>query len=197
MDTLPPELLAQILLLLPRACLPSLRLTCTAFDAVAAPPLFRPLAPFLLDPRAAEDRLARAAGNPLLRPVSLWDAGTAVPQDMQEEPGFLGALFAGVAGRPWGKKRRAGGMDGEDGGEGEVLTARNFGVLVGREEVTEERVLAAQFMYGMYMWHVMVGRPGEQGGEEDGVSRVERFASWRPGIAVRHELPSSLEGGKL
>lgn len=139
MDSLPPELLSHILLFLPRASYPAVRKTCAAFNAVLAPPLFAHLRGFL-DLRAAEDRLARGANNPLLRPVTIWSPGSWPPPDMALSAHFLSALYSALAHRPWSTAGGAGELDGA-----------TFGALVGERDLTRDRLRRVQFLYEMYL----------------------------------------------
>jgi hypothetical protein len=105
MDTLPPEILTQILQQVPSSSLPQTRQTCRIFNAVLAPRLFPSIKSFL-DLKEAQTRLLQMASKPLPsvrrgRQRCVWSPYSAPPANLPVQDGFLGALFCSLTGFAW------------------------------------------------------------------------------------------------
>ncbi|EGR52390.1 uncharacterized protein TRIREDRAFT_53561 [Trichoderma reesei QM6a] len=143
MDSLPFELITQILTHLPRHDLPSARLTCHAFNAALAKPTFSVLASFV-DPAVAQQTIEHIAADLSRRPKAIWSPGCSVPRGLPVPESFLSAMRAALRGA-------------EDGAEGEKITAENFGRSIGMDEVTEDVLRQALFRYALYLSYVYTG----------------------------------------
>ncbi|KAL6880827.1 hypothetical protein J3F83DRAFT_719967 [Trichoderma novae-zelandiae] len=100
MDSLPFELITQILAHLPQPDLPAARLTCHAFNAALAKPTFSTLASFA-DPAVAQRTLERLAADLSRRPRAIWSPGCSVPRGLPVPGGFLAAMRVALRGPAW------------------------------------------------------------------------------------------------
>lgn len=133
METLPPELLTQILDFLPPTTLKTARLTCRCFNTYIPSSDFTLLASFL-DPAVAVATIEAAASDLTRRPRSIWSPRCSVPKDLAIPESFLTALSIGLAG-----ERRVS-------GEAELTLEK-----LGRNNVSEELVRQAMFRWVLYL----------------------------------------------
>ncbi|KAK2593540.1 hypothetical protein QQS21_008763 [Conoideocrella luteorostrata] len=180
MDSLPPELLHQILMYLPAPSRPSTRLTSRQFNAILAPRPFKTL-PSFLDPNVADAQNESAVRRARRRGVtSVWSPRCSVPRNLPIPQSFLLALYLALRGRSWhrtySKTERARSWDadsaisgvGEDDGEEcatpdtpdkeEMLTVGNMKDVLGREDLNEEVLRAAMFRYALYLSYLREGQ---------------------------------------
>ncbi|ETS06769.1 hypothetical protein M419DRAFT_68136 [Trichoderma reesei RUT C-30] len=155
MDSLPFELITQILTHLPRHDLPSARLTCHAFNAALAKPTFSVLASFV-DPAVAQQTIEHIAADLSRRPKAIWSPGCSVPRGLPVPESFLSAMRAALRGA---EEYSDAGSDitTYSGAEGEKITAENFGRSIGMDEVTEDVLRQALFRYALYLSYVYTG----------------------------------------
>ncbi|KAH0494529.1 hypothetical protein TgHK011_001146 [Trichoderma gracile] len=97
MDSLPFELITQILTHLPQHDLPTARLTCHAFNAALAKPTFSTLASFI-DPAVAQHTIEHIAADLSRRPKAIWSPGCSVPRGLPVPESFLNAMRAALKG---------------------------------------------------------------------------------------------------
>ncbi|KAJ3463101.1 hypothetical protein MRS44_007887 [Fusarium solani] len=102
MDTLPPEILLQILHHLPSPAVKHARLTSRTFNAILAKRTFEKLVSFL-DPDVAQRTLATISRDPQRRRrrPSIWSPCCSVPKNLPIDEAFLMALWAGLRGDSW------------------------------------------------------------------------------------------------
>ncbi|KAL7929633.1 hypothetical protein V8C35DRAFT_331132 [Trichoderma chlorosporum] len=168
MESLPFELVSQILDNLPRADYKSARLTCQAFNAALGKPTFTTLATFI-DPATAQATIEKLAADLSRRPKAIWSPGCSVPRNLPVPESFLFAMHVALRGTPCPSPAtsRASSVssasgawsDGEEsdaGSEAEV-TAWNFGRSIGMDEVTEETLRQALFRYALYLSYIYNG----------------------------------------
>ena len=98
METLPPELVTQILHCLPPASLKTARLTCRCFNSMVPSPDFNLLASFI-DPAVAVATIEAAASDLTRRPKSIWSPRCSVPEHLDIPESFVVALNIGLARR--------------------------------------------------------------------------------------------------
>ncbi|KHN96997.1 F-box domain, cyclin-like protein [Metarhizium album ARSEF 1941] len=165
MDSLPSELLHEILSHLPPSARPSTRLTSRLFNAILAPRSF-PSVPSFIDPDVALSKLESGAREARRRQkTSIWSPGCVVPCHLPIPQSFLLAVYVAFRGRQWqpcvarmrGTCRECG-SDGEIGlSEGcvgrrfEELTVDSVVQSLQREDVTEESLRVAMFRYALYL----------------------------------------------
>ncbi|KAL7921813.1 hypothetical protein ACQKWADRAFT_114479 [Trichoderma austrokoningii] len=177
MDSLPFELVSQILTHLPSTDYKSARLTCQAFNDALAKPTFSTLATFI-DPTAAKSTMERIASDLTRRPKAIWSPGCSVPKDLPVAESFLFAMHRALRGTACPSttsspcSSRASSIDGawsdsEDSDaasaasseEGEEeLAAWNFGRTIGMEDLTEDMLRQAMFRYALYLSYVYTGK---------------------------------------
>lgn len=97
MDSLPFELITQILTHLPPHDLPSARLTCHAFNAALAKQTFSTLASFV-DPAVAQQTIEQLAADLSRRPKAIWSPGCSVPRGLPVPDSFLSAMRLALKG---------------------------------------------------------------------------------------------------
>ncbi|KAF4121097.1 FBOX protein [Geosmithia morbida] len=152
MDTLPMELLAEVLAHVPSSTRRSTRLTCRSFWR--ATPLkadYAILASFV-DPAVAQATVEATAADVRCRSHAIWSPRCRVPPSLVVPEGFLLALYAALSGRRWAG---AGPRPHSDGrhviGEDETISADAMARDLGRDDVTEDNVRQAMFRYTLYL----------------------------------------------
>jgi F-box-like len=141
MDTLPPELLEQILLSIPESRA-NARLVCRVFNAILAAHMFKTLPAFLDLPRA-QATLVDMASRPSSRPRCVWSPYCAAPETLELQDGFLSALYYGVSGRFWHDDRLG------------RISVDNVVTALGMEEdLTETKLRAMQHKYSLFLSYV-------------------------------------------
>jgi hypothetical protein len=141
MDSLPTEIVQQILDHLPKKSLSSCRLVCRTFAALTFPLLFSHI-PKWLDYETSHRAVISLAHDAYNRPAVMWSPWATGPDGPVEEV-FLSIIWKLLMkSNPPGCEEL--GM--EDSDEG-ILTAMNFAELSGREEMTENRLRTGQNRY--------------------------------------------------
>ncbi|KAL7792144.1 hypothetical protein V8C37DRAFT_380906 [Trichoderma ceciliae] len=179
MDSLPFELVSQILNHLPHADYESARLTCHAFNEALAKPIFKTLATFI-DPATAQDTIEKIAADLSRRPKAIWSPGCSVPKALPVPESFLFAMHRALRGTPCPSpstsrassisSARAACSDGEDtedsedsedsdlvSVQGEGVAAWNFGRSIGMDDLTEDILRQAMFRYALYLSYIYTG----------------------------------------
>lgn len=173
MDSLPFELVSQILTLLPPTDYKSARLTCHAFNDALAKPTFSTLASFV-DPATAQTTLETIAADLNRRPKAIWSPGCSVPKGLPVPESFLFAMHVALRGTPCpspassrassiSSASGASWSDAEDSddtmsvADGESVTAWNFGRSIGMDDLTEDLLRQAMFRYALYLSYVYGG----------------------------------------
>ncbi|KAL7944209.1 hypothetical protein V8C42DRAFT_345983 [Trichoderma barbatum] len=169
MDSLPFELVSQILDNLPKTDYKSARLTCQAFNAALAKPTFTTLATFI-DPATAQQTIEKLAADLTRRPKAIWSPGCSVPRGLPVPESFLFAMHSALRGTPCPSpaSSRASSVSSASGAwsdceesdaasDVEGVTAWNFGRSIGMDGVTEETLRQALFRYALYLSYVYVG----------------------------------------
>ncbi|KAG6037649.1 hypothetical protein E4U19_001896 [Claviceps sp. Clav32 group G5] len=180
MNSLPPELLLQILSHLPPSSYPPVRLTSRLLNALLSPLAF-PSLPAFLDPESAQNLLAKSLREARARNVTtVWSPLCCVPTGLPIQRSFLLALYLALRGRQWVEGDRAhnmgeeteekalrwesdsaiGGMGFEGEGEGEEddeMTVEKLAEVTGRENLRVEVVREAMFRYALYLSYVYGG----------------------------------------
>lgn len=133
MDSLPSELVTQVLEFLPPSSLKNARLTCRCFNSIIPSSDFTLLASFL-DPAVAVSTIEAAASDLTRRPRSIWSPRCSVPDHLEIPESFLVALRIGLL----GIKRTSG---------DEVLTLEKLG----KKELSEDLVRQAMFRWVLYL----------------------------------------------
>ncbi|EHK24278.1 uncharacterized protein TRIVIDRAFT_121357, partial [Trichoderma virens Gv29-8] len=146
MDSLPFELVSQILQNLPQGDYKSARLTCQAFNAALAKPTFTTLATFI-DPAIAQETIEKMAADLSRRPKAIWSPGCSVPKGLPVPESFLFAMHVALRGTP----------EESDVGSEMSVTARDFGRSIGMDELTEETLRQALFRYSLYLSYIYSG----------------------------------------
>ncbi|PTB57063.1 hypothetical protein M431DRAFT_80293 [Trichoderma harzianum CBS 226.95] len=144
MNSLPFELVSQILTNLPPSSYKSARLTCQAFNAALAKPTFTTLATFI-DPNTAQQTIEKLAADLNRRPKAIWSPGCSVPRGLPVPESFLFAMHVALRGTP------------DVVSEADSVTAWNFGSTVGMDDVTEETLRQALFRYSLYLSYIYDG----------------------------------------
>jgi F-box domain len=98
MDTLPPELVLEILAYLPRQSVRSMRTVSRAFRALVPSPDFTLMKSFL-DPDTALSTITAAARDLSVRPRSIWSPHCPVPPSVPLLPDFMSVLWVALTGR--------------------------------------------------------------------------------------------------
>ncbi|KAG6122179.1 hypothetical protein E4U13_003018 [Claviceps humidiphila] len=178
MNSLPPELLLQILSHLPPSSYPPVRLTSRLLNTLLSPLAF-PSLPAFLDPDSAQNLLAKSLREARARNVtSVWSPLCCVPAGLPIPRSFLLALCLALRGRQWVEGGEAHKMDGETeekalrwesdsaiGGMGfegeededEEMTVEKLAEVTGREDLRVEVVRKAMFRYALYLSYVYGG----------------------------------------
>lgn len=172
MDSLPFELVSQILTHIPPTDYKSARLTCHAFNDVLAKSTFDILATFV-DPTTAKSTIERIASDLTRRPKAIWSPGCSVPKDLPVAESFLFAMHRALRGTAcpstspcssrassvaWSDDSEEDSEDSDAGpAEEEELAAWNFGRTVGMDDLTEEMLRQAMFRYALYLSYVYTG----------------------------------------
>ncbi|EEU45518.1 uncharacterized protein NECHADRAFT_80505 [Fusarium vanettenii 77-13-4] len=143
MDTLPPEILLQILHHLPSPAVKHTRLTSRTFNAILAKRTFEKLVSFL-DPDVAQRTLSTISRDPQRRRrrPSIWSPCCSVPKNLPIDEAFLMALWAGLRGDSWAVER---GLDGDK------LDIDEWQNGVGRDDIAEDNLREALFRYALYL----------------------------------------------
>ncbi|CZT44961.1 uncharacterized protein RSE6_05223 [Rhynchosporium secalis] len=145
MNTLPTELLYQILSHIPKSSLPSVRLLNHTFEAIAFPLLFKNLLNWL-DYKTSHAAITALAHDVYNRPSIMWSPCASEP-DGPVEAVWLGIIWRLQMGKHSPELERGIGMLG---GEVQVLTSENYARLSRREEMCENRLRLAQNRYLMH-----------------------------------------------
>ncbi|KAL6910180.1 hypothetical protein GGI43DRAFT_3326 [Trichoderma evansii] len=172
MDSLPFELVSQILTNLSPTDYKSARLTCHAFNDALAKPTFTTLATFI-DPITAKSTIEHIASDLTRRPKAIWSPGCSVPKDLPVAESFLFAMHRALRGTACPStspcSSRASSVssvngawsdseDSEDSEGGvEELAAWNFGRTIGMDDLTEDMLRQAMFRYALYLSYVYTG----------------------------------------
>ncbi|UKZ80324.1 hypothetical protein TrVFT333_008082 [Trichoderma virens FT-333] len=172
MDSLPFELVSQILQNLPQGDYKSARLTCQAFNAALAKPTFTTLATFI-DPAIAQETIEKMAADLSRRPKAIWSPGCSVPKGLPVPESFLFAMHVALRGTPCPSpatsraSSRASSVSSASGAwsdseESDVgsemsVTAGDFGRSIGMDELTEETLRQALFRYSLYLSYIYSG----------------------------------------
>ncbi|KAG6216706.1 hypothetical protein E4U50_005215 [Claviceps purpurea] len=180
MNSLPSELLLQILSYLPPSSYPPVRLTSRLLNALLSPLAF-PSLPAFLDPDSAQHLLAKSLREARARNVTtVWSPLCCVPARLPIPRSFLLALYLALRGQQWVEGDRAhkmgeeteekalrwesdsaiGGMgfEGEsEDEEDEEMTVEKLAEVTGREDLRVEVVREAMFRYALYLSYVYGG----------------------------------------
>jgi hypothetical protein len=145
MDSLPTEIVQQILDHLPKKFLPSCRLVCRTFAALTFPLLFSHI-PKWLDYEASHRAVISLAHDAYNRPAVMWSPWATGPDGPVEE------IFLKIIWKLLMKTNPPGfeELEMNDPGEGKRsvrLTATNFVELSEREEMTENQLRTGQNRY--------------------------------------------------
>ena len=159
MDTLPTELVAQILDHIPRESWPSSRLTSRRFHAVLGRKAFEAL-PAFLDAETAERMLESAASQARVRLRSIWSPRCSVPDGLPVPRSFLEAMHVGVKGSSWDAAVDEIASDTASESDCSVGSSVSVDSLVDElhmDGVTEDAVRAAMFRYALYLSYKYTG----------------------------------------
>ncbi|KAM0552511.1 hypothetical protein ACHAPJ_007839 [Fusarium lateritium] len=145
MDTLPTEILYQILDHLPVPAVKQVRLTSRTFNSILAKRTFEALVSFL-DPVVAQSTLLIISRDPerRRRRPSIWSPRCSVPANLPIDDAFLMALWAGLRGESWAV---------EMGANRDKLDVNSLQTGIGRK-IGEEELREAQFRYALYLSYV-------------------------------------------
>jgi hypothetical protein len=148
MDTLPAELVAQILSNLPKSSLTPCRLVCRSFSTISFPLLFANV-PLWLDYNYSHQSIISLTQDVLNRPAVMWSPWALGPDGPAED------VWMGIVWRMLMRTEPPGSspVRGERGEREEaamVLTCDNFAELSGREEMSENRLRTSQNLYLLY-----------------------------------------------
>lgn len=173
MDNLPPELLHQILLHVPKSSLPECRLICRSFSTIAFPILFS-FVPKWLNFEMSHRAIIALAHDACNRPAVMWSPWATGPDGPVDQVWIEIVWKLLMKGDPPGLATTAATAVEELGGTEEVedsqetaladssnsqalekagqlekvwLTSANFAQLSGREEMTENRLRTGQNRY--------------------------------------------------
>ncbi|KAG9250491.1 uncharacterized protein F5Z01DRAFT_666191 [Emericellopsis atlantica] len=105
MDTLPSELVLEILTYLPPQSIKNIRIVSRSFHALVPAPDFSLLASFL-DPETALSTIVAASKDLSRRPRSIWSPHCSVPKSVPLLPDFMNVLWVALTGRAPGKDVR-------------------------------------------------------------------------------------------
>ncbi|KAN0108488.1 hypothetical protein V8E51_008230 [Hyaloscypha variabilis] len=143
MDSLPPEIIRQIVANVPKSSLLSCRLVCRAFNTFAFPILFSHI-PHWLDYKTSHQAVLSLVDDVYNRPAVMWSPWASEP-DLPVSNAFMGIVWKLLM-----KSDPPGfSLTIEEGGEAMMvdrvrLTPQNFAELSGKEEMTESRLKTAQ-----------------------------------------------------
>jgi hypothetical protein len=142
METLPTEIIIQILDNLQAPAIKQVRLTSRIFNTILAKRTFEVLVSFL-DPVVAQDTLITIARDPerRRRRPSIWSPRCSVPQNLPVDESFLMALWAGLRGQSWAV---------EMGVNGVKLDVDKWQIGVGRS-ISKEELRGVLFRYALYL----------------------------------------------
>ncbi|KAM0257343.1 hypothetical protein ACHAQJ_004430 [Trichoderma viride] len=171
MDSLPFELVSQILTHLPPTEYKSARLTCHAFNDALVKSTFTTLATFI-DPTTAQETIEKIAADLTRRPKAIWSPGCSVPKNLPVSESFLFAMHRALRGSPCPSpsSSRASSVSSASGAwsdseedsdvssvQGEELAACNFGRSIGMDGLTEDLLRQAMFRYALYLSYIYTG----------------------------------------
>lgn len=140
METLPYELLSEILGHLTPTSRKTARLACRTFNSILIRDQFRLLASFL-DPAVSLAVCEASSCDPARRPAVVWSPRCSVPKSLPIPESFLLALYVGVANKQWKRPdMTVGDISFKD-----LSSATEFG------GITEENVTQAYFRYALYL----------------------------------------------
>lgn len=170
MNSLPPEMVLEILSHLPPSYHPTARLTSRLFNALLSPTTFPRLASFL-DPAIAASLLDEGVREARARNVmSVWSPWCSVPRELPIPKSFLLAMYLALRSRQWVQGTASGsgeswesdsaisGMgDEETDAPDEELTAKKMADMLGRHDLREDVVRGAMFRYALYLSYIYGG----------------------------------------
>lgn len=136
MDTVPVEILVEILSHAPPPTRGSLRLTCRSFAAATKGADFTTLAAFI-DPDVAVATIEAASRDLTRRPRSIWSPRCLVPDGLPVPESFKLAMYAGLAGRGWPAST--------------PITTEAMAARLRRDDITEDNLRQALFRYVLYL----------------------------------------------
>ncbi|KAH7193489.1 uncharacterized protein B0J16DRAFT_80482 [Fusarium flagelliforme] len=142
MDTLPTEIVIQILDNLPSSAVKQARLTSRTFNAILAKRTFEVLVSFL-DPEVAQNTIVDVARDPMRRRrrPSIWSPRCSVPRNLHVDDSFLMAMWAGLRGDSWAV---------ETGGKGDKLSVGEWQKGV-EKDMSEDELRGVLFRYALYL----------------------------------------------
>ncbi|KAM0239725.1 hypothetical protein ACHAPO_002696 [Fusarium lateritium] len=140
MDTLPTEIVIQILDNLPTPAIKQARLTSRTFNSILAKRTFEVLVSFL-DPEVAQDTIVAVAQDPVRRHrrPSIWSPRCSVPRNLPVDSSFLMALWVGLRGDSWVACV-----------EGDKLDVGKWKNGVGKD-MSEDELRGVLFRYALYL----------------------------------------------
>ena len=128
MDTLPPEIISQIITNIPKSSLPEIRLVCHSFNTFAFPPLFSHV-PHWFDYTLSHRAVTSLVNDVFNRPSVMWSPWATGPDGPAE------SVWLAICWKVLVKSELP---------RGDVLTAENFAELSGNEEMCENRLRTGQ-----------------------------------------------------
>jgi hypothetical protein len=145
MDTIPPEILHQILLHIPKDQLATCRLVNHSFSSLAFPIQFS-FIPHWLDYNLSHQAIVALAQDAFNRPAVMWSPFALEPQGPVESVWMEIVWKFLTKSEPPRTAILAEKREGEE-GENIALTSGNFAQLSGREDITENRLRTSQNRY--------------------------------------------------
>ncbi|KAH7325996.1 hypothetical protein B0I35DRAFT_123556 [Stachybotrys elegans] len=150
MESLPLEIMTEILLHLPPCTMKDARLTCRTFNEILAKPTFRVLADFT-DLDYAQRTLEDIVSDFSRRPRSVWSPSCSVPPKLPVTESFLLALDTALHGA---KPARPGPQDPKLEMQGSRATRLDIQSPDGTfkdDEVTKQYLRRVMFRYALYL----------------------------------------------
>jgi F-box-like len=142
MDSLPPEIVQQIVTNLPKSSLPSCRLVCRKFDIFVFPILFSHV-PNWLDYTISHRAVISLVNDAFNRPAVMWSPWATGPDGPVEEI-WMGIVWKLLMKTEPPGTRLSKGKIVSEGTDLVRLTPQNFAELSGREEMSENRLRTSQ-----------------------------------------------------
>jgi hypothetical protein len=166
MDKLPTELLCQIISHVSQTSLTQLRLVSRAFDALSFTLVFSHI-PQWLDYEISHRRVLTIALDAYNRPAVMWSPWATAP-DHPCHKIWLGIVWRVLTGKKMS----------EDDSQGTGLTACNFAVLSGRENMDEKRLRTGQNRFLMHRSYVRGTQEEDHMKPHMEVVRLESKSKW-------------------
>lgn len=168
MDSLPPEIIQQILTNVPEYSLLPCRLVCRAFNTSAFPIIFSHV-PRWLDYTLSHQAVLSLVHDSLSRPAVMWSPWASEPDGPVDEV-WMGIVWKLLMKSDPPSHAPSKEQDTKESGENRSrLTPQNFAELSGREEMSENRLRSGQ---NRFLLHRSYSKDCDRSGAKSSLDRL-------------------------